>query len=297
VRLSSVRPHALDSAALAGMPRIASDPPQSWNARVFHTDDDQVEKAERMIRVWGAGLVCLLAMSLTATAKDAAPLALAQGGRVGVINLLDPEVTHFHAARVLTESFLKTHTVSWPIDAMLVDALKERLGQMGLVMVPLGATDALDRGREDCFLNASPAKGMSKECVSPFAQIASTEHVDAIIVLGPGLNNSAHAAGARRKDLPEYLRGWGFVTSGDGGTGRPTLFNMTELLLIGISPEGASLRGREWGGAYASEWSNFTPPTELKGMPAQQLNELQPLFAGLLARQSGRLLDQLRVAP
>jgi hypothetical protein len=252
-----------------------------------------------MIRIWGAGLVCLLAMSSPATAKDATPLALARGARVGVINLLDPELTHFHAARELKDSFLKTHNVGWPIDAMLVDALKERLGQMGLVMVPLAATSALDRGREDCFLNASPAKGMSRECVSPIAQIAYTEHIDAVIVLGPGLNNSAHAAGGpRRKDLPEYLRGWGFVTGNDGASGgRPTLFNMTELLLIGVSPEGASLRGREWGGTYAIEWSNFAPPADLKGMAVQQLNELQPLFAGLLARQTGRLLDQLQVAP
>jgi hypothetical protein len=251
-----------------------------------------------MMRVWSARLVCLLVMSLPVAAKDAATLTLARGARVGVVNLMDAEVTHFHAARALQDSFLKTHTVSWSVNAMLGDALKDRLAQMGLLLVPLAVSDALDRHREECFLNGSPAKGLSKECAPPFAQIASTEHVDAIIVLGPGLNNSAHAAGARRKDLPDYLRGWGFVTNDQSAAGgKPTLFNMTELLLIGVLPDGVSLRGREWGGSYSVEWTNFTPAADLKAMPAQQLDELQPLFAGILSRQTGRLLDQLQVSP
>ena len=60
----------------------------------------------------------------------------------------------------------------------------------------LEASDALRDAREACFLNASLAKGLPKECRQPFAQFASANHVDALIVLGPGLNNSAHAAAA-----------------------------------------------------------------------------------------------------
>jgi hypothetical protein len=251
-----------------------------------------------MIRVWGAWVACLLAFSAPLAARDTTSLTLVAGARVGVISLLDPEVTHFHAAKALKDSFLKTQSVNWAVDAMLSDALKERMGQMGLVLVPLGVTDALDKAREDCFLNGSFAKALPKECVLPFAHLAGADHVDAIIVLAPGLNNSTHAGSARRKDLPDYLRGWGFVTGGPSSPGgKPTLFNMTELLLIAPLPEGPALRGREWGGSYALEWTDFASPADLKEIPPQDLDQLQRLFAGILSRQTGRLLDQMTVRP
>lgn len=252
-----------------------------------------------MIRVWGAGLVLLLALSVPVAGKDAGNLALASGARIGVVNLLDPEVTHFHAAKEIQASFLRTYTVNWSVAAMLSEALKEPIGQLGLVLVALGIPDSLDRSREGCFLRGSFGRGLPKECGAPFAELAAAEHVDAIIVLGPGLNNNAHAGSARRRDLPDYLRGWGFVTNNEAAATRPRppeLFNMTEMLLIGVSANGPSLRGREWGGSYSLEWTAFAPPADPKAVPPEQLDELRPLFAGILARQAKRLLEQLDVA-
>src|SRR5689334_4694658 len=103
-------------------------------------------KAQRLLRVCGEGLVYLLyllVMSLPVAGKEPSSLTLARGARVGVVNLLDAEVTHFHGAKEIKDSFLKTHPVSWSVDAMLADALKERLGQMGLVLVPLVVNEAL----------------------------------------------------------------------------------------------------------------------------------------------------------
>jgi hypothetical protein len=249
-----------------------------------------------MSKVWGGWLACLLAFSAPLAARDSTPLTLSKGARVGIISLLDPEVTHFHASKSIKDSFLKTSTVNWAVDAMLSDALKDRMTQMGLVPVPVGVTDELDHAREDCFLNGSFAKSLPKECILPFRHLLANEHIEAVIVLGPGLNNSTHAAGARRKDLPDYLRGWGFVTGDEAGPGgKPALFNMSELLLIAPEPEGPALRGREWGGNYTLEWSNFLAPADLKDIPPQDLNQLQPLFAGILSRQTSRLLDQLQV--
>src|SRR3982074_1099015 len=142
-----------------------------------------------MITVRGSWLACLLAFSTPLVARDATPLTLAKGARVGVISLLDPEVTHFHSTKAIKDSFLKTQTVNWAVDTMLSDALKDRVGQMGLALVPLGVTDELDKAREACFLNGSFIKSLPKECFQPFAHLAGAEHVEAIIVLAPGLNN------------------------------------------------------------------------------------------------------------
>ena len=249
-----------------------------------------------MARVWRAWLALLLALSAPLAAKDATPLTLARGARVGVISLLDPEVTHFHAAKAIKDTSLHTEPLGWSVANMLTDALKDRAAQMGLVLVPLGVTDELDRSRESCFLNGNFTRSLPKECVPPFKHLGDAEHVDAVIALAPGLNNGAHAGSTRRKELPEYVRGWGFVTGDEGSPGgKPTVFSMTELLLIAPSAEGPVLHAREWGGNYALEWTSFVAPANIKDIPAEAYNQLQPLFAGILSRQTSRLLDQIQM--
>lgn len=245
-------------------------------------------------------LCALLAFGSLATSvahgKDNTPLTLPKGARVGVVNMLDPSVTHLHASKVLAESFLKTHAVRWQVDAMLADAVRQRLAQLGLVAVPLGPGDALARGRDEFFVNNSVAKGLSRACAGDFAQLAASEHLQALIVLAPGLNNSAQAGGAVQRSLPNYLRGWGFVTDAQSGK-PPSLFNMTQLLLIGVTVDNAILSAREWGGSYTDEWTDYVPPADLKQMGPELLDQLQPLFDRILSRQSGRLLDGLSVSP
>jgi hypothetical protein len=250
-----------------------------------------------------AAAAAAAAFSLLGGTAVAAPkpanLQLAAGARVAVVNLLDAEVTHFHASRQLQNSFLKTYTVNWPVSAMLMEALREPLTQMGLVPVAAGATEALSRAREACFLNATLAKGLPKTCGPLFAQLATAEHLDAIIVLGPGRNDSAHSGGARRRELPEYLRGWCFVSEVRNelraADNAPALLDLTELLLIGLSAEGAQLNAREWGGAEMQTWTGFKAPPDLKDIPDQQLSQLQPLFAAMLKQQAGGLLGHLQV--
>jgi hypothetical protein len=249
-----------------------------------------------MKRLVAFGFACLLTVSPALSAKDTTTITLANGSQVGIVNLLGAEVRHFHAARAYQDSFLKTHTVQWSVDDMLNDALKAQLGGKGLTPVPLAATDTLMRSREDCFVNAPLAKGLPKECSPPLAQLASSAGVSVLIVMAPGLNNSDHTSNSR--GLSETLRGWGFVTSKTtGARDKPTLFSETELLLIGITPNGATLRARQWGGNYTLKWESFTSPPDLKDFPVDQLDELQPLFAAILSQQAKDLLNQVHVAP
>jgi hypothetical protein len=237
----------------------------------------------------------LLAGSL-AVAKDPTQLLLHKGARVGIVNLMDAEITHFHTSKNLSESFFKTLGVSWQVDSMFTAAVSQRLTQLDLVPVPEGATEALVHGRDESFVNNSVAKGLPKELARQFAQLAGPERLDALVVLAPALNNSAQAAGGSyRKDLPDYLRGWGYVT-GDLGA-KPVLFNATQVLLIGITPEGAKLQAREWGGAYTDEWSDYVAPEDPKHPPPEVLDKVQPLFARILTKQSGRVVDWITVTP
>jgi len=251
-----------------------------------------------MTRVWGGLLVCLVALNAPLAAKDEGVLMLQKGARIGVIALLRAEVTHFHSSKSITDQALKTEIVDWPVDTMLVDAIKDRATQMGLVLVPLAPPEEMEHVREDCFLNNGFNRTLPKDCVLPFAHVLAGQQLQGVIVLAPGLNNSTHAGSSRRKDLPDYLRGWGFVTGiAASPDGKPTLFSMTELLLVVPTPEGPVLRGHEWGGTYSLEWTNFVAPLDLKTIPYQDYAQLQPLYAAILARQGARLLDQVTVAP
>lgn len=249
-----------------------------------------------MARVWGSWLTFFLVLSAPLAAKEDAPLALAKGSRVGVVTLLRPEVQHFHSARSLRDQALKTEIVDWPVDTMLLDALKDRATQMGLVLVPLPVTDELEHAREDCFLNNGFSRNLPKQCVAPLAHLLTNGQVQAVVVLAPGLNNGLHAGSARRKDLPDYLRGWGFVTGTSAAPdGKPSLFSMTDMLLVAPSGDGAQLRGHDWGGSYSLEWSNFIPPPDPTAVPLQDYAALKPLFEGILSRQAARILDQVTV--
>jgi hypothetical protein len=237
----------------------------------------------------------MLVPSLAAAAKPPAPLQLPSAARVGVINLLDPDVTHFHAARQIENSFLKTYTMDWSIDGMLLAAVQDRLTQLGLTAVPIGPGDDLRRAREQCFLNAALAKGLPKECAALYTRLAAAERLNALVVLGPGRNDSTHAGGNRHKELPEYLRGWCFVTGEGGADTQPQLLNLTELLLITIAPSGAQLADREWGGE-GQPWSSYRAPPDLKTFPGPLLDQLQPLFGGMLKQQTGNALAKIQVA-
>jgi hypothetical protein len=125
--------------------------------------------------------------------------------------------------------------------------------------------------------------------------LALASQLAALIVLGPGLNNSTHAQATRRKDLPEYLRGWCVVTDAAVPASLPTLLNLSELLLIGITPNGALLADRAWGGALTQTWTGFSAPPDLRALPERQLDELQPLYAALLKQQASALLGHLEV--
>src|SRR5207302_1077648 len=101
----------------------------------------ELEKGDCMTKVVFAA--CLLvagsfAAAPLALAKDPTQLLIHKGARVGVINMMDAEVTHFHTSKVLAQSFFKTQLVSWQVDSMLNDAVTQRLTQLELVPVAMG---------------------------------------------------------------------------------------------------------------------------------------------------------------
>jgi len=255
---------------------------------------------KRLMAVGLAHLVMagLVAGSAASLARDRAPKFIPRGTQIGVVNLLKAEVMHYHAAKDTNDSFLKIRPVTWPVDDMLTDALQGQLEQLGLTLTAVTPTDSLARARESCFVNAALADGLPKNCSATLVEQASSAGVSYLILMAPGLNNSDHAGNNRSASVSEAMRGWGFLTRERAGSkDKPTLFSEIELLLVSISPEGATLRARQWGGVYSSQWQSYTLPPNPKEIPPDQLDQLQPLFAAMLSRQAKDLLGQVKVQP
>jgi hypothetical protein len=243
----------------------------------------------------GIAFACVMASS-TSLAATKGP-TIEKGTRIGVVNLLGAELLHYHVGKEFKDSFLKFQTVSWPVDDMLNTTVGDSLGRIGLEPVPVAATETLKRVREDCFVNAALVKGLPKVCSPALVETAAATGVKYLIVMAPGLNTPDHTGSRQNEDgLSERLRGWGFYTVEHGGPRhKPTVFNETELLLIDITPAGATLTARQWGGLYKLKWESFTDSTDPKSIPADEVNGLQSMFAGILSRQTADLLDQIEV--
>jgi hypothetical protein len=250
-----------------------------------------------MKRLLALVLTSLVMTSGTTVAKDKPAPALPKGTQIGVVNILDPEVMHYHAARQTINSYVKIQAVNWNVDDMLLTALQGQPGMTDLTLTPVEPSDALLRSRESCFVNAPLAKGLPKNCSASLVELANSANVSYLIVMAPGLNNGDHSDGGPRLETSAMLRGWGFVTHEFAGSkDKPNLFCEVELLLIAITPEGASLRAREWGGSYNYQWQAYTVPADPKAFPPDQLEQLQPLFATILARQTKEFTEQVHVA-
>ena len=251
-----------------------------------------------MKRLIAIALTSLLMASATGLTKEKLPPGLPKGTQIGVVNLLDPEVMHYHSAKQTQDSFLKIQAVGWNVDDMLNEALQAQAAVSGLTLTPLAPTDSLVRARESCFVNAPLVKGLPKNCSAGLAELAASAGVSYLIIMAPGLNNADHAGSARLEGMSEMLRGWGFITRERAGAkDRPALFCEVELLLIGVTPEGATLRARQWGGVYNYQWQNYTVPADPKAIAPEQLEQLQPLFATILARHAKDFMDQVHVEP
>ncbi len=251
-----------------------------------------------MKSLMAASLTVALAAASGAAAAKERMLPIPKGSAVGVINLLDAELMHYHAANDSKDSFVKIQAVSWPIRDMLDDSLKEQLEQKGLTILPLVPSEALQHARESCFVDAALTSGLPRGCAAPLIEMASSAGVAYLIVMAPGLNNADHAGSSRNDAVTESMRGWGLLTRQRAGAkDKPALFNEVELLMIGVTPGAVTLRAREWGGVYTAQWQNYSVPADPKRIPEDQLDQLQPAFAAILARQAKGLLDQIRVEP
>jgi hypothetical protein len=245
--------------------------------------------------------LCLsLALVAVVQAQDTRKLSLPPGARIGVVDLMNTDVTHYHAARAATNSFMRTYKVEWQLAMQIEQPLAERIRAAGYLPVPIEASDLLRRNRQDWFVSTTRAPRLAKACAEELGRIAAEQQLAAIVIIAQGTNSSPEAVqGNRLRQIPSYIQGWGFSTVEDmaGDAAKPMIFNLLQLVLVEITPEGARMRHREWGGRFLYEWTTFVPPPDMRSLPDSEVQKLQPLLSDVFSRQVNRLFERIESAP
>jgi hypothetical protein len=243
--------------------------------------------------IWLAGW--LLLAGGVATAADLA-LAIPAGGRVGIIDMMTADVTHFHVGASPVKSFLRTYRASWSIADVIDEPLIWALTNAGLEPVSLQASELLRRQKQSWIVANPQAAKLSRGCLEELERVITEERLAALLIIAPGPNTSPESVeGNRLKKLPEYIQGWGFSTSDEpGGLSRPVVFNLTQMLLVQKTEDGVRLEHREWGGTYVYEWATFTPPADIKTLPEEEVAKLRPVITDVMKRQIARVVPHLQ---
>jgi hypothetical protein len=244
--------------------------------------------------IWIAAIVLLTSGAVIGAEM---PLAIPAGGRIGIIDLMPPDVTHFHVGATPVKSFLRTYRATWSVADVIDEPLIWSLTNAGLEPVSLQASEVLRRQKGPWIVSNPRASKLSRACLGEMKRVIDDERLSALIVIAPGPNTSPESVeGDRLRKLPEYIQGWGFSTSDEpGGLTKPVVFNLTQMLLIQKTTEDTvRLEHREWGGTYIYEWPNFTVPTDIKTLPETEVAKLGPVITDVMKRQIARLVPHLQ---
>ncbi len=225
-------------------------------------------------------------------------LALPAGARVGIVVMMPTDITHYHVGKSPSASFMRTYRVMWPASEVVDDPLAAQLQSAGFEPVFLDPSEQLRRQRQAWIVSSVQATKLAKAAMEELERITMAENLQALIIVAPGSNNNPESVqGNRLRKLPAYVQGWGFSTSDDsGGTTKPVVFNLTQMLLFGRSGDDVGMEFREWGGGFVYEWTNFEPGADLKTLPQSEIDKFRPVIADVLLRQMARLMPHIKVA-
>lgn len=240
-------------------------------------------------------IAALLLMSGAAWAADDPP-PIPAGARIGIIDMMSTDVTHFHVGKAPVNSFMRTYRGPWSLSEVIDEPLIYTLTNAGFEPVAVQPSDLLRRQKQQWIISTNESNKLPRGCNEELDRIMSDQSLVALIIVAAGPNSNPETVeGNRLKKLPDYVQGWGFSTSDEPeGTTKPVVFNLTQMLLVHKTPDYTRLQYREWGGSYVYEWSNFTPGSDLKTLPEAEIAKFRPVIADVMKRQIARLMPHIK---
>ena len=240
-------------------------------------------------------IACLASVFGIAWGADAP--AIPAGARIGIIDIVTNDVTHYHVGRSEVNGFLRTYRGNWGAADLIDDPLAASLKGAGFQPVAVEASDALHKARESWLIQDPHAKKLPRGCLKELGRIMMEENLAALIIAAPGANTEPEfVEGNRWSRLPGTVQGFGFSTSDEpNGITKPAVFDFTQMVVVAQTADGPRLVARDWGGNRVYDWPDFDPGANLKELSGTQLAQLRPVIAeAMKTRIATRLMPHLK---
>ena len=230
-------------------------------------------------------IACLV--GLCGGAWAAAAPTIPAGGRVGIIDMVTNDITHFHIGRAEANSFMRTYRANWVAAYLIDDPLIASLNAAGFQPVAIAASDALRKDKRSWIIEKPRSDRLPRGCMKELARIMKEQNLAALIVVAPGANSEPeYVDGDRYSRLPGTLEGLGFSTSDlPIGTTRAGIHDFTQMVVVAKDGDGAELVARDWGGNRVYDWPGFDPGPNPKQLPEDVIAQLRPVFAEALKKR------------
>lgn len=240
-------------------------------------------------------VACLASFCGIAWGADAPP-AVPAGARVGVIDIVSNEITHYHVGKSETSNFLRTYRGRWSPADIIDSPLITALTAAGYQPVAVAATDALLEDRESITKKPKASK-LSRGTMKELGRILADQNLGALILAAPGANSEPEFDPRNRMSrLPSAMQGFGFSTSDEpDGVTKPAVFDFTQLIVVAKTADGPALLVRDWGGNRLYDWPGFDPAGNLKSLSDDQVAPLQAIFADAIRKRiDARVLPRMK---
>jgi hypothetical protein len=225
-------------------------------------------------------IACLVSLCGVAWAADAPP-TIPAGARIGIIDMVTNDITHYHVGKSEVGNFLRTYRGTWVPQDLIDDPLIAALAGAGFQPVVINPSPTLAKDRESWIIRNPRSEKLPRGCIKELGRILAEQNLAALVIAAPGANSEpAFDSRQRLMKLPETTQGFGFSTSDEpDGITKPAVFDFTQFVVVAKTEDGPELVTRDWGGGRLYDWDGFDGAENLKSLNDGQIGQLRPVFA------------------
>lgn len=164
-----------------------------------------------MLKQFGVLLACLMILIVALACSTTPKFNFPIGARVGIINLLEPYVTHQNFSSFATENFTKTYPVDWDIPAYAEDKIKTLLKKDArFTVVAIKVSEPLTREQlrlnlvEQVILSESAPPVVPPQGARSLEAVLDPYDVQAVVVIGSYSGPSPFKSAQERLKVQGY---------------------------------------------------------------------------------------------
>jgi hypothetical protein len=256
----------------------------------------------------GAALLAALLLFWGCGAAGPQPLDLPPGARIGILDVLESQITHKDVGSLRIDSFEKRYDVSWDlpgfIDAHIERTLQDH-GRYRVIRVPLDWPASQKRETADAITSAM--NGWTPQALEDLIRRLAAEYrLDAVVTVSSFAavskdNGACFSIGKTAIPTQGYgLYTRSFLLSGISGAlpfGQKEAYAYAHIALALFKPPGAKLSGSGRSPCMKSPLADFPWPAALTSLTPAEIDRLKPTIETLAAEAADEALRETVLMP